>query len=273
MPELPEVETTLRGIEPHLLNTKVVAVEVRQASLRWPVTDNLANILRDNYLKLLHRRAKYLLFDFIGDRTGTLIIHLGMSGSLRLAQPDDIFRKHDHVAITFSNDWQLRFHDPRRFGTVQWLEDPERHPLLCHLGPEPLSEAFDGDYLFKKSRSRKVPVKQFLMDNQVVVGVGNIYASEALFRSGISPLRQAREIARRRYLRLADEVKDILAEAIEQGGTTLRDFVNGQGNPGYFKQSLQVYGKGAQPCRSCQRMLREVRLGGRATVYCSNCQR
>lgn len=279
MPELPEVETTLRGIEPFIRGRNVTATTLREARLRWPVTPKLPQLLKGRQLKALHRRAKYLLFDFNEDSPsewggGTLVMHLGMSGSLRLVEPGTPPRKHDHLDITFADEWLLRFHDPRRFGAALWVEgDPSSHQLLRNLGPEPLTEEFNGDYLYRNSRLRKLPVKQFLMNNQVVVGVGNIYASEALFRAGVSPLRQAGSISLKRYQLLAEGVQEVLSEAIAQGGTTLRDFVNGQGNPGYFKQRLQVYGRGALPCRTCKRQLKEIRLGQRSTVYCGVCQR
>ncbi len=274
MPELPEVETTLKGISPHLLKKRVTGVVIRETRLRWPLDANLSAILRDRQLVSLTRRAKYLLFAFSGERSGTLLVHLGMSGSLRLVAPGEPPRKHDHLDIVFERDDCLRFHDPRRFGAVLWIGNrPYQHKLLRNLGPEPLAGEFDGRYLHRVSRGRKLPVKQLLMDNRVVVGVGNIYASEALFRAGVSPVRGAGNISLNRYNLLAIAVKDVLAGAIEQGGTTLRDFVNGQGRPGYFKQSLRVYGRGGLPCRTCKTPLKEIRLGQRSTVYCSACQR
>ncbi|WP_461482381.1 bifunctional DNA-formamidopyrimidine glycosylase/DNA-(apurinic or apyrimidinic site) lyase [Porticoccus sp.] len=271
MPELPEVVVTLRGVSPHIVGKRVVSVAVREARLRWPVPEELPALLCGQALLEGRQRGKYLLFRFA---EGHLMIHLGMSGSLRIVRPDTPVGKHDHVDITFADGTVLRYTDPRRFGTIQWLVDaPEQHPLLCHLGPEPFAEAFSGDYLYQASRGRKVPVKQFLMDNKVVVGVGNIYANESLFRSGIRPTVAAGKVSRARFGVLAEQVREVLARAIEQGGTTLRDFVGGDGKPGYFKQQLYVYGRGGENCLQCGALLREVRQGQRATVYCPGCQR
>jgi formamidopyrimidine-DNA glycosylase len=271
MPELPEVETTRRGIEPHLRGHRIVRVVVRQPRLRWPVPDNLGELLVGQPVDAIHRRGKYLLIPFA---TGTLLLHLGMSGSLRIVAAGEPPRKHDHLDIEVDSGRALRLHDPRRFGAALWLEgEAGAHPLLAGLGPEPLTDAFDGRYLWERARGRSAPVKTFLMDNHVVVGVGNIYANEALFAAGIRPDRAAGRIALARYQRLADEVKRVLARSITQGGTTLRDFVGGDGKPGYFAQQLLVYGRGGEPCRSCGTPLVEVRLGQRSTVYCPRCQR
>jgi formamidopyrimidine-DNA glycosylase len=268
MPELPEVETTLRGIEPRLRGQHINQVTVRQPSLRWPVTDNLQAIVQGQQVKSIFRRAKYLILEL---EQGSMLIHLGMSGSLRLVTLGAEWRKHDHIEMQMSNGSVLRYHDPRRFGC--WLWSESEHSQLARLGPEPLSADFDGDRLFQLSRNRKMAVKPFIMDNNTVVGVGNIYASEALFRSGIRPDRGAGRISKQRYLNLADHIKDVLAAAIKQGGTTLRDFVNGNGEPGYFQQTLSVYGRGGQECDVCQTILKEIRLGQRSSVYCPSCQR
>ncbi|NIB39552.1 bifunctional DNA-formamidopyrimidine glycosylase/DNA-(apurinic or apyrimidinic site) lyase [Pseudomaricurvus alkylphenolicus] len=271
MPELPEVETTRRGIEPHILGRPVQAVTVRQPSLRWPVPDDLASQLEGRKLQAVLRRGKYLLLGF---STGTLILHLGMSGSLRIVSRREDAGYHDHVDIDFGAKAVLRLNDPRRFGAVLFTEEePEHHPLIEHLGPEPLSDTFSGDLLYQRSRKRKQAVKTFIMDSKIVVGVGNIYANEALFSAGIRPTSAAGRISKERYRRLASEIKAVLARAIEQGGTTLRDFVGGDGKPGYFQQQLLVYGRTGKPCRECDRPLKEIRLGQRSTVYCSHCQR
>ncbi|MBV2207051.1 MAG: bifunctional DNA-formamidopyrimidine glycosylase/DNA-(apurinic or apyrimidinic site) lyase [Pseudomonas sp.] len=270
MPELPEVETTRRGIAPHLVGQRVSRVIVRERRLRWPIPEDLDVRLSGQRIEAVERRAKYLLIRF---EAGTLIAHLGMSGSLRLVKGALPPAKHEHVDLLLESGQALRYTDPRRFGALLWSDDPLNHVLLASLGPEPLSEAFDGERLFQLSRGRSMAVKPFIMDNAVVVGVGNIYASEALFAAGIDPRRPAGGISRARYLKLADEIKRILALAIERGGTTLRDFVGGDGKPGYFQQELFVYGRGGEFCKHCGTTLREVRLGQRASVYCSRCQR
>lgn len=271
MPELPEVETTRRGIEPHLRGRTISRLIVRQPRLRWPIPGELAALLTGSAIERVERRAKYLLLPFAH---GTLIMHLGMSGSLRLVPAGQAPQKHDHVDIELSSGQALRYTDPRRFGAILWQGEGEpAHPLLEGLGPEPLTADFDGDYLFERSRRRSAPVKTFLMDGRVVVGVGNIYANEALFAAGIRPDRAAGKVTRAGYARLADEVKRVLARSIEQGGTTLRDFVGGDGKPGYFRQQLLVYGRGGEACSTCAQPLTEVRLGQRATVYCRRCQR
>ncbi len=271
MPELPEVETTRRGISPHVVGRQVSNVVVRNPRLRWPVSENLAGILKGQQILSIARRAKYLL---LGCETGYLLIHLGMSGSLRMVESATPAGKHDHVDIVLIGGRSLRFTDPRRFGAVLWLDgEPQAHPLLSHLGPEPLEGEFDGAYLYRRSRQRRTAVKTFLMDNRIVVGVGNIYANEALFLSGIRPDRAAGNISRKRYDRLAANVISVLQSAIEQGGTTLRDFVGGDGKPGYFRQQLNVYGRAGEPCKQCGNVLKEIRLGQRSTVFCHRCQR
>lgn len=270
MPELPEVETTRRGIVPHLVGQRVSQVVVRERRLRWPIPDDLDVRLSGQRIEAVERRAKYLL---IKAEVGTLIAHLGMSGSLRLVSADLPVGKHEHVDFVLESGMALRYTDPRRFGALLWSADPLSHVLLASLGPEPLSDDFDGERLYQLSRGRSMAVKPFIMDNAVVVGVGNIYASEALFAAGIDPRRAAGAVSRARYMKLAVEIKRILAYAIERGGTTLRDFVGGDGKPGYFQQELFVYGRGGDLCKRCGSTLREIRLGQRASVYCGRCQR
>ncbi|CAI8792936.1 bifunctional DNA-formamidopyrimidine glycosylase/DNA-(apurinic or apyrimidinic site) lyase [Methylococcus capsulatus] len=271
MPELPEVETTRRGIAPHIAGWRIVDVRVREARLRWPVPADLGETLTGRRLTDVRRRGKYLLLDF---DEGTLIAHLGMSGSLRICKPGFPPRKHDHVDLVFEGDICLRYHDPRRFGCLLWTaEPPERHPLLAALGPEPLDKAFDGAHLHRLAAGRNTAVKSFIMDSRVVAGVGNIYANEALFRAGIHPARPAGKISLARYRNLGEHIAEVLAASIEQGGTTLRDFVNESGAPGYFKQVLRVYDRAGQPCRVCGEPIRCMRLGQRATYYCPRCQR
>ncbi|MEZ5570564.1 MAG: bifunctional DNA-formamidopyrimidine glycosylase/DNA-(apurinic or apyrimidinic site) lyase [Halioglobus sp.] len=270
MPELPEVETTRRGVAPHCMGRKVIQVAVREPRLRWPVPNELAIALTGQTITGVNRRAKYLLFQ---TAAGSALVHLGMSGSLRIVSRDDPVARHDHIDIVLDDGNCLRYHDPRRFGCFLWLAQGEAvHPLLAQLGPEPLSTEFDGPMLYRRSRSRKGPVKSFIMDGKVVVGVGNIYANEALFLSGIRPNRAAGRISKVRYERLALHIKQVLTFAIERGGTTLRDFVGGDGKPGYFAQELYVYGRKGQPCKVCGTLLREVRLGQRSSVYCVTCQ-
>ena len=270
MPELPEVETTRRGLAPHCLGQRIVGVVIRDRRLRWPVREDLPALLHGQAIRDLRRRAKYLLMDF---DAGTLLIHLGMSGSLRVLHGAPPAQLHDHIDLCLHGGVTLRYNDPRRFGSFQWFPRGEAPRPLAALGPEPLSTDFDGAYLYRRSRGRRVAVKPFLMDGGVVVGVGNIYASEALFFAGIRPDRAASRISRDRYERLAGHVKQVLTSAIEQGGTTLRDFVGSDGRPGYFAQQLYVYGRGGEPCKRCGRSLRETRLGQRSSVYCIACQR
>ena len=268
MPELPEVEITLKGIEPFIKEQKINKLIVRQGSLRWPVTDGIESIVEGQTVIAVSRRAKYLIMQL--DR-GSMLVHLGMSGSLRVVSAEAEWRKHDHIELQLVNGACLRYHDPRRFGS--WLWSLGEHQQLAHLGPEPLSTDFDGTLLWRKAKARKMSVKPFIMDNNTVVGVGNIYASEALYRSGIRPDRAAGNIAEKRYMVLSGHIKEVLKAAIEQGGTTLRDFVNGNGEPGYFQQTLAVYGRGGQPCRHCGTLLKEIKLGQRSSVFCPNCQR
>lgn len=242
----------------------------RRDSLRWPIPADLHDLLAGQPVLDVRRRAKYLLIDVPG---GSVILHLGMSGSLRVLPGDTPLRTHDHLDICLDDGHVLRLNDPRRFGAVLWQPAGTTHPLLAGLGPEPLSDAFDGDYLFARSRGRKAPVKAFVMDQAIVVGVGNIYAAESLYLAGISPLRAAGSISRDRYRRLAGHIKDVLAYSIERGGTTLRDFISPDGLPGYFEQELLVYGREGQPCKGCGRALRHATIAQRATVWCGHCQR
>jgi len=271
MPELPEVETTRRGIEPHISGRKVREVLIRERKLRWPVSPRWAPALTGTAIRAVDRRAKYLL---IRSDTGTTLLHLGMSGSLRLVTRNTPPRKHDHIDVVFDAKRVLRFHDPRRFGSIHWTtRDPLQHKLLKSLGPEPLSEDFDAAHLWESSRGRRVAVKNFIMDSHVVVGVGNIYASESLFRAGIHPNRAAGRISEARYAALVDAIRDVLSEAIEDGGTTLRDFVGEQGQPGYFVQQLRVYDRRKEPCYRCGTPIKSARIGQRSAFYCPACQR
>ncbi len=269
MPELPEVETTLRGITPHIKNKKITNVVVRQRNLRWPIPANLNKTLINQKIKNIKRRAKYLLFK---TDAGYIILHLGMSGSLRIVPSGINHNKHDHVDIIF-NKYILRFHDPRRFGALLWTRrDPLEHKLLKNLGIEPLDNQFNGKYLHKHAVSRKVNVKTFIMNNHIVVGVGNIYASEALFLSGIHPQRSAGRISLARYEVLADNIKIVLTKAIKLGGTSLKDFVREDGKPGYFANKLNVYNKKGDPCPICNSPIKSCVLGQRSSFYCTQCQ-
>lgn len=270
MPELPEVETTRRGIEPYIVRNTLIRVAVHNPHLRWPVPRQLNQAVAGQTVQSLLRRGKYLL---LGLSSGTVIIHLGMSGSLRMLNCDIPRQKHDHVDFMFQNGQCLRLRDPRRFGAVLYTrKDPMEHKLLADLGPEPLERDFSGAYLFRQSRGRKVAVKLFIMNSKVVVGVGNIYANEALFRAGIHPKRQAGRLSAERYARLAQAIKAVLRAAIKAGGTTLRDFTAEDGRPGYFRQKLLVYGKASEPCSRCGTAIKHITLGQRATYYCPHCQ-
>lgn len=271
MPELPEVETTRRGVAPHVVGRRVADVVVRQSRLRWPVSPELKRVLPGRRIDAVDRRAKYLLFR-AGD--GHLMLHLGMSGRLRVVPADLPPKAHDHLDVVLDNGHTLRFHDPRRFGSAFWLTGPpETFHLLAELGPEPLSEDFDGDWLYRRSRGRRAPVKAFVMDSRTVVGVGNIYACEALHAAGIHPARPAGRIGRQRYRRLAAAIRGVLEDAIAAGGTTLRDYSGVDGDRGWFQLSLAVYGKAGEACpRGCGLIRRRV-VGQRGTFFCPGCQR
>lgn len=270
MPELPEVETIRSGIAPHLTGQKIVRVVVRQPRLRWPVPETLAADLVGQRIRRVDRRAKYLL---VYTDTGAIIIHLGMSGRLRLLPTETPPFKHDHVDWVLANAQCLRFSDPRRFGSVLWTrEPPEQHPLLHALGPEPFDSTFSGAYLREQAQGKITAIKSFIMDNHIVVGVGNIYANESLFRAGIHPLRPAGQVELTKYQRLAIAIQEVLHEAIRQGGTTLRDFMGGQGEPGYFQQYLHVYGRHALPCTVCSQPIEHCRIGQRSSYFCPCCQ-
>jgi len=270
VPELPEVETTRRGIEPLVLGRTVRGVRVREPRLRWPVPVEALDALEGRTVTGVERRGKYLL---LGTDAGTLMLHLGMSGSLRVVPADTPPQPHDHFDLLLADGRCLRLRDPRRFGSVHWIPGaPGDHVLLASLGPEPLDAAFDGAYLHRRSRGRRRAVKDFIMDSRVVAGVGNIYAAEALHAAGIHPHRPAGRIARTRYQGLSEAIRDVLTRAIERGGTTLRDFTNVEGAPGYFRISLAVYGRDGKPCPRCGATLRSARIGQRATVYCPRCQ-
>ena len=271
MPELPEVETTRRGLLPHLVGRRIESVILRREGLRWPFPADLEEILVGASIEDILRRAKYLLIRL--DRPEQLLLHLGMSGVLRAVPHETPLRVHDHVDFVLNGSLRLRFHDPRRFGCVDLGGRRIIKKLLATLGPEPLSDDFSGDRLYDWSRDRIAPVKSWIMDQRVVVGVGNIYAAEALFAAGIDPRRAAGKISRERYIRLAMEIKRILTAAIERGGTTLRDFLSPDGSPGYFEQELLVYGREGQHCRTCKTALQDLRIGQRATVWCPRCQR
>jgi formamidopyrimidine-DNA glycosylase len=271
MPELPEVETTRRGLAPHVEGRRITGVVLRRPDLRWPIPDEIRDQLPGRRIEAVRRRAKYLLMDT--DAGDSALLHLGMSGMLRVLPADTPVGTHDHVDLALDSGRVLRFTDPRRFGSLLWQPAGTEHELLRGLGPEPLADTFDGDWLFARSRGRSAPVKTFLMDQKIVVGVGNIYAAESLFRAGISPLRAAGKVSRERYAALAGAVRDILAYAITRGGTTLRDFLSPDGAPGYFEQELSVYGRGGEACPNCGGPLREASIGQRASVWCPRCQR
>ncbi|OGT82059.1 MAG: DNA-formamidopyrimidine glycosylase [Gammaproteobacteria bacterium RIFCSPLOWO2_02_FULL_61_13] len=270
MPELPEVETTRQGILRAVAGRRVKRVVVRDARLRWRVPAGLARALAGQRIETVERRGKYLIF-----RTpaGSMLMHLGMSGSLRIVPSGRAPEKHEHIDLMLDSGTTLRFRDPRRFGSVLWTTaDPLQHKLLRQLGPEPLERDFSGDYLFERAAGRRQGIKTFIMDSHIVVGVGNIYASEALFGAGIHPVRAAGRISRARYQRLAGSIRRVLRAAIRKGGTTLRDFVNDAGEPGYFRVKLQVYDRAGQPCRRCGETVRAIRSGQRSTFYCPACQ-
>lgn len=269
MPELPEVEVSRRGVAPYLEGQNIVAVRVHQPRLRWPVPEAIQRVTGVT-IDAVRRRAKYLIIE---TRRGSLIIHLGMSGALRVLPAESERLKHDHVELVMESGLALRLNDPRRFGAVLWQEPGEQASVLTRLGPEPLGDSFDGERLYRLSRGRRSAVKNFIMDNAVVVGVGNIYATESLFHAGIDPRRAAGRVSPARYEALATAIKQVLARAIEQGGTTLKDFTRADGKPGYFKQELLVYGRSGELCVQCQSIIEKVQLGQRTSAYCPTCQR
>jgi len=269
MPELPEVETSRRGIEPYVVDQKIAGVRIRERRLRWPVDREIDDHLPGQIVTSVDRRAKYLLINTTG---GTAILHLGMSGSVFIVDRDTPAGVHDHVDIELESGHALRLRDPRRFGSLHWSDDASNHWLLKDLGPEPLGDEFDGEYLWGRSRGRRVAVKQFIMNAGIVVGVGNIYASESLFLAGINPKRAAGRIALPRYEALADAIRTVLQKSIRAGGTTLRDFYGGDGEPGNFRQELQVYDRADDPCRHCDQPITAIVQGQRATYYCKRCQ-
>lgn len=269
MPELPEVEVSRLGISPHITDQKVSKVIIRNPNLRWPVPDEVKSA-EGQIVDSVSRRAKYLL---LNTKVGSIILHLGMSGNLRVVDKSVPLLKHDHVDIEFGNGAVLRLNDARRFGACLWQAPDTEHELMGKLGPEPLTDDFTDIHLFEKSRNKQVAVKNFIMDNHVVVGVGNIYANESLFKAGIHPNRAAGKISKKRYEVLTQHIKETLANAIEQGGTTLKDFIQTDGKPGYFAQELLVYGRSGEACVKCDQKLKEIRLGQRSTVFCGHCQR
>jgi len=270
MPELPEVETIMRGLAPHIEGTIILDVIIRCSQLRWPIHADLKNILSTQKIIALSRRGKYLLISFT---TGTLIIHLGMSGSLRLLTQLTPPMSHDHMDLFLSNRMLLRYNDPRRFGAILWTEDdPRQHVLLKSMGIEPFDLNCTGEYLKQLALTRRTPIKSFIMNNKIVVGVGNIYAAEALFLAGIHPLTPTNILSIQQLNRLVTSIQAILKHAISEGGTTLKDFVNSQGKPGYFSQKLRVYGRAGLPCTACQLPLTSIKLGHRSTVFCASCQ-
>ena len=271
VPELPEVETVRRGIEPHVLGRKIERVTIRDRRLRWPVPKNFARFAQGRRIEQTSRRGKYLIL--VLDNNDRVLIHLGMSGRLLVLRAGHALRKHDHVDFALSSGVLLRFNDPRRFGAVlPWPAAQKTHPLMETMGPEPFSDEFNGDYLFRLSRKRTAPVKSFVMDGRVVVGAGNIYAAEALYRSGIKPMRATGNLNRAHCAALAKNIREVLAEAVEQGGTTLRDFFGADGQPGYFQQTLFVYGRESEPCLKCAAPIRRVIIGQRSSFYCPRCQ-
>ncbi|MBV7298726.1 bifunctional DNA-formamidopyrimidine glycosylase/DNA-(apurinic or apyrimidinic site) lyase [Enterovibrio paralichthyis] len=269
MPELPEVEVSRLGIQPHALGQVVTRIDVRQPSLRWPVPENIHD-MEGQEIRAVKRRAKYLILE---TDAGEALIHLGMSGSLRVLDGDVPPAKHDHVDLHLSNGKMIRYNDPRRFGAWLWQPKGGEHAVLGKLGPEPLTDDFTGEYLFDKSRGKRTAIKQFIMDNAVVVGVGNIYANESLFICNIHPKRPAGQLTLNDANLLVDEIKQVLATAIKQGGTTLKDFTQTDGKPGYFAQELLVYGKQGKPCPVCGEILQSVKIGQRNTVFCPECQK
>jgi formamidopyrimidine-DNA glycosylase len=278
MPELPEVETVRRGLSSAIVGAKIESVVVRNRSLRWPIPKNFETSLHGCRIVQMNRRSKYLLFRLTGENNTaeTLLAHLGMTGSFIVHETahTPAIKAHDHVDLVLNNGLTMRYNDPRRFGSMHvYTGEDDAQPLLAHLGPEPLTDAFDAHHIYEHTRRRSCAIKQALMDNTLVVGVGNIYANESLFRAGIHPNRAANRISRQRYAALVDEVKIILEEAIQAGGSTLRDYVNASGEPGYFQLNYFVYGRDGETCKRCGSILKLMRHGGRATVFCARCQK
>lgn len=277
MPELPEVETTKNGIAPHINQQVLSELVVRQPKLRWPIPPHLKKTVKGLHVHNVHRRAKYLLIDLADNKggiKGTLIIHLGMSGSLRVLNTDiPKAEKHEHFDLVFENGVVVRYTDPRRFGACLWQDADEESELLTHLGPEPLSDEFNADYLYQLSRKRTSAIKTFIMDQKFVVGVGNIYASESLFMAGIHPKKAAGKVSKAKFEWLVEAIKQVLAKAISEGGTTLKDFVGGDGKPGYFAQQLNVYGRAGEPCPTCDTPIKQITQGQRSTFFCTRCQK
>lgn len=271
MPELPEVETTRRGIAPYLEGQTILSINVREGRLRWPVPPEIAHA-KNLQISQIHRRAKYLILDVVGG--GHILIHLGMSGSLRICPNDTETKKHDHVIFQLPGEIQVRYHDPRRFGCVLWITGkPEEHPLLKDLGPEPLGGDFTTEYFTKSAKGKNAAIKLHIMNNHIVVGVGNIYACEALYMSGIHPTRPAGRVSAKRLKDLHAAIQTVLQRSIKQGGTTLRDFLNSDGQPGYFKQQLEVYDREGEACRKCGTTVKRITLGQRSTFFCPKCQK
>ena len=269
MPELPEVETTTRGLSPHITDKTVERVNIYQPQLRWPIPDEIKQ-LEGRVSGAITRRAKYMLWQF---EMGSVVMHLGMSGTMRVVDADTPLKKHDHFEVVFSDGKALRLNDPRRFGAILWQPQGQSLEVIDSLGPEPLSDDFNAEYLHQKLKSRKGAIKNAIMTNAVVVGVGNIYASESLFLSGIHPKRAANRISLKRCRLLAYNIKQVLENAIKQGGTTLKDFTQTDGTPGYFAQQLNVYGRENQACNQCQTPIKNIVLGQRSSFYCPKCQR
>ncbi len=269
MPELPEVETTRKGLEPLITDRKILSVHIYKKKLRWEIPSHLKRTLKSQTIKQISRRAKYLLFHF---DFGQLVMHLGMSGSISVVNSSEPLKKHEHFELSLDNRTSLRFHDPRRFGSILWQKPNETLTLFYNLGPEPLSYEFDKDSLFQSSIGKSRNIKSFIMDSKVVVGVGNIYASESLFLAGISPKREAGKTSKKRLIFLTNSIKNVLTDAINNGGTTLNDFSNVDGNPGYFSQVLNVYGRDNMPCKRCSGTIKRIIQNQRATYYCPKCQ-
>lgn len=271
MPELPEVETTLRGIEKHIIGKTVSKVVIRTDKLRWPIPKTLKRYLKDQTIDSVERRAKYI---FINTNKGSVIVHLGMTGSLRVIDTKTPLQKHEHIDIQFTNGKVLRYKDARKFGAFLWTKDkPHEHELITRLGPEPLSDEFNVDYLFATCRKRKAAIKTHIMNQNIVVGIGNIYASEALFKAGIHPTKAAHRVSKEKLKLLVNMSKQTLRSAIKQGGTTLQDYINADGAPGYFAIKLKVYGREGEPCPVCAKPIKSKAIGQRNSFYCTTCQK